>query len=332
MNDLQVNADPVGDVEQRSLRISTGARLHFGLLDVAPPFGGLGVMIDRPATEIVVTPADSFNCTESLANRIGAIAGRVAQEGGLGDLPNCNVEVIQRPRAHSGLGSGTQLSLACAEALCRFVSYHCDQTMLAMQIARRGQRSAVGIHGYFRGGLIYECAADDCPLNPICRRVELPDPWCVLLFRPDCVDEAVSGEVESDQFAKLAAGRNRRARDELSQIASERLLPAVTAADFGSFAASVRDYNFQSGMLFEPIQGGPYNGPAVARLVDQLDSLGAQGIGQSSWGPTVFSWFESAIEAEQFIEQMPAEIPAPTLAHAKSSGRMIDQADGASRA
>ncbi|MEM9827042.1 MAG: hypothetical protein AAF958_10660, partial [Planctomycetota bacterium] len=40
------------------LHIRTGARIHFGLVDVVAPFGGAGIMIDHPSTEIDLRPAD----------------------------------------------------------------------------------------------------------------------------------------------------------------------------------------------------------------------------------------------------------------------------------
>lgn len=60
-------------------------------------------------------------------------------------------------------------------------------------------------------------------------------------------------------------------------------------------------------MLFSPVQGGPYNGPIVFQLVETLISRGAQGVGQSSWGPSVFSWFKDNESAQQFVSQWDAD-------------------------
>ena len=60
-----------------NIEITTGARLHFGLLDTIAPFGGLGVMVTNPKTQISVSPADQFQCTGDGAERVFEIANRL---------------------------------------------------------------------------------------------------------------------------------------------------------------------------------------------------------------------------------------------------------------
>ncbi len=62
-----------------SVRIETGSRLHFGLLDTVDPFGGVGVMIEQPVTEVVVSPSDRFVCDHQDRTRIREIVQRVAE-------------------------------------------------------------------------------------------------------------------------------------------------------------------------------------------------------------------------------------------------------------
>ncbi len=311
-----------------SLRVITGSRLHFGLLDTAAPFGGAGVMIDHPATEIMIEKSGSFRCNDNVALRVLAIARRVSTVAGLRSLPRCHVKIAARPPEHSGLGSGTQLSLAAAEALCRFAGVEMDPLMLAGEIAGRGERSAVGIHGYFQGGLIYE--SPDQPsgqqpgLNPIRQRVELPGEWCVAIFRPRETLSLVSGEAERQQFAKLVPSDSKQ-RDELRSILQQQLIPAAQASDLDAFASAVGQYNYQSGLLFESIQGGAYNGEAVSSLVRSLVDRGARGVGQSSWGPSVFAWFESTEQAEDFVSDLPADFASSTLSNPRNHGRVFER-------
>ena len=84
-------------------------------------------------------------------------------------------------------------------------------------------------------------------------------------------------------------------------------------ADFESFAAALHDYNRRSGELFAAVQAGPYNGAAVTDLVANLLARGARGVGQSSWGPTVFAWFPDREQAEGFVRNWPARDTAPTI-------------------
>ncbi len=73
------DAKPWSITVAHSLRITTGSRLHFGLLDTVDPFGGVGVMIDQPVTEVVISPSGRFLCDDIAAPRIRAIAERVAR-------------------------------------------------------------------------------------------------------------------------------------------------------------------------------------------------------------------------------------------------------------
>lgn len=324
MNESPTHTDSADGDQDAAVKVSTGARLHFGLLSATPPFGGVGVMVDQPATEIVVQPARSFQCDEDPDDRIKTIAGRIAEASGRTELPACRVSLLERPGAHSGLGSGTQLAMAAAEALCRFVDYSCDQVDLARRIAHRGERSAVGIHGYFSGGLIYESGQQGCLLNPVRQRVNMPAQWCVALFRPYRSSTPVSGDREREQFARLTE-TGADMRDELALIVEKQIVPAAQDGDFDAFAGAVSSYNYQSGLLFASVQGGAYNGRAVGDLVSSLVERGARGVGQSSWGPSVFAWFTTLGEARRFSDKLPPEVPPPLFAHPLNRGRTFSR-------
>ena len=322
MNESPTHTDSAGGDQGVAVKVSTGARLHFGLLSVLPPCGGVGVMVDQPATEIVVQPARSFRCDEDPEDRIKTIAERIAQASGHAELPRCRVSLLARPDAHSGLGSGTQLAMAAAEALCRFAGYPCDQVDLARRIAHRGERSAVGVHGYFSGGLIYETGQQHCPLNPVRQHVDMPAQWCVALYRPPHTSKPISGDREREQFARLTE-TGADIRDELACIVEQHIVPATQAGDFEAFADAVAAYNYRSGLLFASVQGGAYNGREVAGLVHSLVAQGAQGVGQSSWGPSVFAWFPTIREARRFSDKLSSELPSPQFAHPLNRGRVI---------
>ena len=49
------------------------------------------------------------------------------------------------------------------------------------------------------------------------------------------------------------------------------------------------ELNARAGDAFAAAQGGRYAAPAVTALVARLRGLGVKGVGQSSWGPTVFA-------------------------------------------
>jgi predicted sugar kinase len=67
------------------------------------------------------------------------------------------------------------------------------------------------------------------------------------------------------------------------------MIPALAARDCAAFGDSVYRYGRTAGGCFAAIQGGPYNGPHLTAIVDEIRGLGVNGVGQSSWGPTLFA-------------------------------------------
>src|SRR5690606_25545309 len=70
--------------------------------------------------------------------------------------PPCRLEIRETIPPHAGLGSGTQLGMACARAL-QLMSSTGDFSAprLATRV-QRGRRSALGIHGFERGGFLVD--------------------------------------------------------------------------------------------------------------------------------------------------------------------------------
>ncbi len=216
--------------------------------------------------------------------------------------------------------------MAVAEGICRNLGIQVDSELLATRFAARGKRSAVGVHGYFQGGLIFEASSQVGPLNKIQQRVELPGQWCVAILCPTTQDEAVHGVEEAERFAQLAPA-DAILKRELMRIACEDLMPSAAAGDFETWSSAIQRYNRASGMLFAPIQGGPYNGPKVDALIQWLIDRGVGGVGQSSWGPGVFAWFESPEHAEPIIRRLPDGVELIALGRAKNDGRVIEESD-----
>jgi beta-RFAP synthase len=324
MNDSRTVESDAKTGDGLTVRISTGSRLHFGLLDTVRPFGGVGVMTEDPATQVIVSPADEFNCPEHFWSRIGPIAERIRQRLGQTELPACRVDVVSTAPSHCGLGSGTQLALAVAESICRHQELHVDQLTIANELATRGRRSVVGTHGYWQGGLIYESGREvaGTGLNSVHTCVSLPAQWRAAVLRPTDHEVSVSGEQEREEFAKLLPA-SEESGSELRRLICEEIMPAAKQADFRRFSISTRNYNELSGQLFASVQGGPYNGPAVTRVIQWLRDFGVLGYGQSSWGPGVFAWFDSQADADRCIAALPQNIELLTLTSARNEPRSI---------
>lgn len=217
--------------------------------------------------------------------------------------------------------------MAIAEAIARCQGVVLNPIALATEIARRGKRSAVGVHGYFHGGLILEGAATAQVLSPLRQQVPVSDNWCVALLCPAPSLESVHGELELERFSQLPPA-DPTVSKELQRIAADELVPSVQAIDFSAFSDAVQRFNRISGLLFASIQGGPYRGPLVTGVVDWLLDHRVEGVGQSSWGPSVFAWFESRRHAQSVLQSLPPGIRLIDIASPKNTGRELTESLG----
>jgi len=288
-----------------SILITTGSRLHFGLLGFGHSgqwqWGGLGVMIDEPVTAVQVSLADRLSATGIDAERALAVARQWSKSGGTCREVGAAIHVAQSPPPHMGLGSGTQLALAVGYALDRLHGRTGSIEQLAMRVGRTG-RSSIGALGFCLGGLIYERGKQEGDtLGRLGDRVELPEAWRFVLVRPREM-AGVSGDAESHAFRHLPPS-DPAITARLIELAEKGILPAASAQDIEAFGGRLTEYNRLAGSFYESIQGGPYLNAEVATLIDRLSQAGASGVGQSSWGPTVFAVMPDAESAMQLVAQ-----------------------------
>jgi beta-RFAP synthase len=217
-----------------------------------------------------------------------------------------HVLVERTPPEHVGLGVGTQLGLAVAKALAVEAG---EPGLTALELAvrvGRGERSAIGVHGFDRGGLIVEPGkAPGEALSPLLTRVLLPDDWRVVVFTPT-VGGRWHGGREREAFARAGTvPRPAGLTDALCRIALLGMLPAAVAGDLDGFGEAVHEFNRRAGEPFAAAQGGAYAGPEVEAVVAAVRRCGVKGVGQSSWGPSVFAVVGTAAEAAELVKALP---------------------------
>jgi beta-RFAP synthase len=266
--------------------VRTGSRLHFGLIDLRH-FGGVGMMIDEPAVEVSARRDSHWSVSGLHPTRIQFVIGRLTNL--YPELPPMHIEVAHAPPEHAGFGCGTQVTLAIASAITAEAGRHTSTIELALALGR-GNRSAIGIYGFQVGGLLMDDGKPGVQtLSPLTTRTELPEHWRILLITPRG-ESTWSGQRERDAFQLLGQTATDEKHDDLRRIAECNLFPAARAADLGAFGHALSDFNALAGQMFESIQGGRYASPQVESIVRRLKSDGLTGIGQSSWGPTVFAF------------------------------------------
>ncbi len=302
------------------VRVQTASRLHFGLLSLAPKggrwpdrtgvpamaarrYGGVGLMVERPGVRVGAEPAREWSAAGPLAGRALDFARRFAASVGQTATP-CRVVVEQAAPEHAGLGTGTQLGLAVGSCLGALWGLRMSAAALAVRVGR-GLRSALGVHGFEHGGFLVEGGqAAAGTLGPLVARAGFPPDWRVVLARPPGA-AGLHGPAERSAIDALASTD---AADSLCRLVLLGMLPALAEADLEAFGEALFDYNARAGEAFAPFQGGTYGSPAVTELVAYLRGRGVRGVGQSSWGPTVFAVLAGQVEADEVARLLRARL------------------------
>lgn len=292
----------------RQITVTTGARLHFGLLSHQPTrgryFGGVGLMVDQPGFRITARLAerDSASGPEA-ALRVRRFLETYRSHGPADRLPPCHLTVEREIPAHAGLGSGTQLGMAVAQALALMAGEgHVDAPQLAARVGR-GLRSALGIYGFARGGLLVDGGKlSEARIAPLAARAAFPDDWRMVLVTPG-PPTGLSGAAERRAFAELPS-MPMGVTSELSRLVLLELLPAVLEADFDACGEALFEIGRQVGEYFAPVQGGVYADAAMRQLAIHVRRSGIRGVGQSSWGPTMFILCQSATDADELTGEL----------------------------
>ena len=284
-------------------RVTAATRLHFGLVRVPGPgepagrsFGGLGLMIDVPTVTVTAEPAAAWTISGSLADRARSFCERLNPKTPF-------VLTADGPPEHVGLGVGTALGLAVAAAITTCAGRRMSPEELAER-SGRGERSGVGVHGFGHGGLVVDRGKAPRAVTSDCQSIPFPADWCVVLVRPT-MPATWHGATERAAFARPRPDPGPGER--LERIRDDSIIPAVGRGDFGSFTASLYEYNRLAGEPFAADQGGSYAGPAVAGLVETLRAWGVKGVGQSSWGPTVFAFVECESDARGLVRRIQSD-------------------------
>ena len=292
------------------LIIETPSRLHLTLLDLNGIYGridgGVGITLKKPCLKLKAEPVHngvevefSKSCqhidglvedyTIKIENSTHKIKNALKIEGGF----KFRVESAFPP--HSGLGSGTQLSLAVA----KLVSSLNGNDLKALDLAKivgRGGTSGIGVESFENGGFIidggHKCSekqgflpssASCATPPPIIARYDFPEDWKIILAIPN-VERGVSGVKEIDAFqtyCPIPLGEVER----LSHLMLMKLMPSVLESDLDAFGEAV---NKIQTIGFKRIENKLQN-PYIADIMNHLRVSGAAGVGMSSFGPTIFA-------------------------------------------
>jgi len=291
------------------LIIKTPSRLHLTLIDLNGSLGridgGVGLTLEKPGLVLEMQrnngeiSVDFQNRQELPVNVISDYADKIKTsarkmmdhlelDGGY------SFTVCETYPSHSGLGSGTQLSLATG----KLISESENQQITVPQIANivgRGGTSGIGVASFDKGGFIIDgghpqeekpdflpSSASQASPPPIIARYEFPQDWDVILVIPN-VMKNVSGEKEVNIFQEYCPIPVEEVQ-RLSHLLLMKMMPAVLEEDLDGFGEAV---NSIQNIGFKKVEN-QLQKPVIRDIMQLLRDAGAPGVGMSSFGPTIY--------------------------------------------
>lgn len=260
-------------------------------------------MVEPPCCRLSFESANQLEVSGDQSDRVRDIVDRWSDSTNWDRDLRCRIHIHQALRPHRGLGSGTQLALSVAAGLNRFLRIPAKGPDDLARSVSRARRSTVGTYGFFHGGLIYESGKSGPDgTSRLEHRVALPSSWRILLI---CRrrGQGMSGAGEQHAFGHVAPVPTDVSTSLKNEVACH-LLPAAREGRFQDFSESVYRYGHRAGMCFSNVQGGPFSDAWQEQLIQRLRSWDLHGVGQSSWGPTVFAFTESQQMADDFSARL----------------------------
>ena len=317
----------------RAVFVEAPARLHLGVLDLRGAlgrrFGGIGAGAPGISLLVSAVAAPDVRAAGPDAARAAEYARRVLAHHGV--TGGAHVGVHRALPAHVGLGSGTQLALATARAVAELHELPSDAASLARAVGR-ARRSAIGTWVFDGGGLVVEGGrrAGSDGVAPLLARLPFPPAWRCVVAVPDA-PVGVSDASEDAAFACLPAPTERDV-ERVAHLVLMGLLPALVEADLATFGGALTEVQAITGAWFAPAQGGTYAPGASTALVHQMRAWGAVGVGQSSWGPTVYGVVDGDEAAAALVTRVRAAVGPGAIVHAgpfRTAGARVWSSDAA---
>jgi len=286
------------------IHVKTPSRLHFGIIDLAGNlgrgYGAIGLAIDEPGYEIlaeeskkleVIGSGEDVELTRKIAEKVARLYGFPAE---------AKISILDNIPRHVGLSSTTQLTLAVATAITKLYGAEASPIEIADRTGR-GKISGIGTYAFAVGGFIADGGVKRGRFPPLIFRCEFPEKWRFVVATPE-VKRRLDEKAEEKLFRRATAPAGiARA---ICHLLVMKMLPSLIETDIGSFGQALTEVQKLVGKAFSPYQGGIFRGRIVTDVVNHMLKHGAYGVGQSSWGPTVYGLAENVDHADELMEKV----------------------------
>jgi beta-ribofuranosylaminobenzene 5'-phosphate synthase len=283
------------------IRISAPSRLHFGLLNLSGiadrKYGGIGLALDAPVTEVEVSLAKSTSVsgelTEDQEHALRCLCSTM-----LSSKRRTKIVVRQSPPPHHGYGSKTALLLSVAAGLNKLWTLgYADGDLI--RITGRGGTSGVGVWAFFRGGMIVDAghavgqslqflpSRGQLPLNPplLVARYPVSRRWRIATLH---FEEASLGGAQEQEFFSNNTPLERHESLSTIAIAHHGIVPAFLERDLAALRFNLIELHqvgFKARELAVQL-------PNVCACLGRLWTIEGAASGMSSLGPLLFSVYD----------------------------------------
>jgi beta-ribofuranosylaminobenzene 5'-phosphate synthase len=325
-------------MSSNSAIIEINPRLHLTLIGMDKEGyrinGGVGFAVQEPPLRLHFSKSKEFILSDTryspfLRQEILRIKKIINQEKKkVGARHNIRIEIKGEMPTHFGFGSSSATRLACLEALYLLNNKKSERERLVFS-SGRGGTSGIGINAYFEGGLIVDLGRRgqeffSCPsqlsekresMPLMMQRIEMPE-WEIGICIPNNIPHKTEKE-EADFFKKTCPVSSSEVYKTLYHVIYG-LYSAVRENDKKTFCLALRSIQQCAWKLAERKQYGKN----LLRIEQKLYKCGAETVGMSSLGPSLFFL---AKDVKAVIEKMKTKIINCTLIATKpaNSGRNI---------
>ncbi|XRO75024.1 beta-ribofuranosylaminobenzene 5'-phosphate synthase [Methanocaldococcus sp. 28A] len=303
--------------------IQTPSRIHIGLIDLNGSIGrvdgGIGLALEEPNIEIEGKESDEINIEfdkkliekfgysylKSIKDRIYNTATKVLE---VVNGEGIDLKILSLFPAHSGLGSGTQLSLAVGKLITKIYNKDMNAYELA-KITGRGGTSGIGIGAFEYGGFLIDGGhsfgkgkdKEDFKPSSASKGVK-PAP---IIFRHDFYWETiliipkgknVYGKKEVDIFKKYCPVPLNEV-EKICHLVLMKMMPAVIEKNLDDFGDVVNKLQY---LGFKKVELN-LQSDIVKDLIKELHNENVYA-GLSSFGPTIYAFENKKLIIEKANE------------------------------
>jgi len=291
----------------KSIILDAPARIHLGFLELNHladrNFGSLGLTISKFRNILKIEDYHEFSIDIGkieIKKKVKDVFKKIAS---IKNLKKCKLTILQNIPEHSGLGSGTQLSLATGFLLSEFNGLNLKIDEIS-NLLGRGLRSGIGIQSFKTGGFIIDSGkirgSNSIPLTIF--RNQWPREWKLILIF-DMERSGVHGKEELKKFKKLKKVDSSLVNENCGVVLM-KIIPSIIEKNFQHFSTGVQIIQDNMSKIFYGDKKDQFASNKIQMIFNFLRNKKIEGFGYSSWGPTGFIFCKNSNRRNQLCYEL----------------------------